>query len=36
VTSRELYEAVLIEVNKDNAPNILLEKFNYCANKAVN
>jgi hypothetical protein len=35
VTSRQLYEAVLIELNKDNAPDILLEDFNYFANKAV-
>ena len=36
MTSRQLYEAVLIELNKENAPNILLEDFNYFANKAVN
>ena len=35
MTSRQLYEAVLIELNKENAPNILLEDFNYFANKAV-
>ena len=33
---RELYEGVLIEANKDNASNILLEDFNYFANKAIN
>lgn len=32
---RELYEAVLIEVNKESAPNITLDDFNYMANKAV-
>ena len=36
MTSRQLYEGVLIELNKENAPNILLEDFNYFANKAVN
>ena len=33
---RQLYEGVLIELNKENAPNILLEDFNYFANKAIN
>lgn len=36
MTSRDLYEGVLIELNKENAPNILLEDFNYFANKAIN
>ena len=36
MTSRALYEGVLIELNKENAPNILLEDFNYFANKAIN
>ena len=36
MTARQLYEGVLIELNKENAPNILLEDFNYFANKAVN
>lgn len=35
MTSRQLYEALLIELNKENAPNILLEDFNYFANKAI-
>ena len=35
MTSRQLYEGVLIELNKENAPNILLEDFNYFANKAI-
>ena len=36
MTIRQIYEAILIELNKENAPNILLEEFNYLANKAVN
>lgn len=36
MTARGLYEAILIELNKENAPNILLEDFNYFANKAIN
>ena len=36
MTARNLYEGILIELNKDNAPNILLEDFNYFANKAIN
>ena len=36
MTSRQMYEATLIELNKTNAPNILLEDFNYFANKAIN
>ena len=36
MSARELYEGVLIELNKENAPNLLLEDFNYFANKAVN
>lgn len=35
MTARELYEALLIELNKVQAPNILLEDFNYFANKAI-
>jgi len=31
-----MYEAVLIELHKENAPNILLEDFNYFANKSIN
>lgn len=34
MTLKELYEAVLMELNKENAPNITLEKFNYLANKS--
>jgi hypothetical protein len=33
---RQLYEGVLIELNKENAPNILLEDFNYFCSKAIN
>ncbi len=36
MTSRQLYESLLIELNKENAPNILLEDFNYFVNKAIN
>lgn len=36
MTARQLYDGVLIELNKENAPNILLEDFNYFANKAIN
>ena len=35
MTAKELYEGVLIELNKENAPNILLEQFNYFANKSI-
>ena len=33
---RDVYEAVLVEMNKENAPNILLEDFNLLTNKAIN
>jgi hypothetical protein len=36
MTARQLYEAVLIELNKENASNIMLEDFNYFANKSIN
>jgi hypothetical protein len=36
MTSLQLYNNVLVELNKVEAPNILLEDFNYFANKAVN
>ena len=35
MTAKQLYEYILIELNKENAPNILLEDFNYLANKSV-
>lgn len=36
MTSRQIYEGVLIELNKVQAPSLLLEDFNYLFNKAVN
>ena len=36
MSARELYEGVLIEINKDHSSNILLEDFNFWANKAIN
>ena len=35
MTARELYEYVLIECNKLEAPSLLLEDYNYFINKAV-
>ncbi len=35
MTARELYEYALIEVNKLEAPSLLLEDYNYFINKAV-
>ena len=35
MTARQIYEGVLIELNKVQAPNLLLEDFNYFFNKAV-
>ena len=35
MTARELYEALLIELNKVEAPSLLLEDYNYFLNKAV-
>ena len=35
MTARELYEYVLIELNKLEAPSLLLEDYNYFINKAV-
>ena len=35
MTIRELYEYALIEMNKTEAPSLLLEDFNYFINKAV-
>ena len=32
---RDVYEAVSVEMNKENAPNILLEDFNMFVNKAI-
>ena len=36
MTARQLYEGILIELHKENAPNLLLEDFNYFANKSIN
>lgn len=35
MTARELYEFALIEINKIEAPSLLLEDYNYFINKAV-
>jgi hypothetical protein len=36
MTAKECYEAILIEINRTDTPNILLEEFNYLFNKAIN
>lgn len=36
MTTRQVYEAILIELNKNNAPSLRLHEFNYLFNKAVN
>lgn len=35
MTARELYEALLIELNKVEAPSLLLEDYNYFLNKSI-
>lgn len=35
MTARQVYEAVLIELNKAQAPSLLLEDFNYLFNKSI-
>lgn len=35
ITARQVYEGVLIELNKVQAPSLLLEDFNYLFNKAI-
>ena len=35
MTSRQLFEYALIELNKVSAPSLLLEDYNYMINKAV-
>ena len=35
MTVRELYDAALIEINKLEAPSMLLEDYNYYINKAI-
>jgi hypothetical protein len=36
MTARQMLEALLIELNKVNAPSLLLEDYNYFINKAIN
>ena len=36
MTARGIYEAILIELNKVNAPPLKLHEFNYLCNKAIN
>jgi hypothetical protein len=36
MTARQIYEGVLVEMNKIQAPSMLLEDFNYFINKAIN
>jgi hypothetical protein len=36
MTARQIYEGVLVEMNKVQAPSMLLEDFNYFINKAIN
>ena len=36
MTARQVYEGVLVEMNKIQAPSMLLEDFNYFINKAIN
>lgn len=36
MTAKEIFTAVLMELNKNNAPSIDLETFNYFFNKAIN
>lgn len=36
MTARQVYEGALIELNKVEAPSLLLEDFNYIFNKAIN
>ena len=35
MTERDLYDAALIEINKLEAPSMLLEDYNYFINKAI-
>ena len=35
MTTREIYEAVLVEINKENAQSFSLEEFNYILNKSI-
>ena len=36
MTAKDVYRAILVEMNKTAAPSILLEDFNYLFNKAIN
>lgn len=36
MTARQLFEYALIELNKVQAPSLLLEDYNYFINKAIN
>lgn len=36
MTSRQIFEGLLIELSKVNAPSMLLQDFNYFINKAIN
>ena len=35
MTARQLWEATLIELNKVQAPSLLLEDYNYFINKTI-
>ena len=35
MTARQVYEGTLVEMNKVQAPSLLLEDFNYLFNKAI-
>jgi hypothetical protein len=35
MTARAIYEAMLTELNKVEAPSLLLEDYNYFLNKAI-
>ena len=36
MTARQIWEGMLIELSKVNAPSMLLSDFNYFINKAIN
>ena len=36
MTSRQIFEAMLIECSKVNAPSLMLDEYNYYINKAIN
>ena len=35
MTIREIYEAVLVEINKKNAQSFTIEEFNYTINRSL-